>query len=96
MPRFSYIYILTNKNNSVLDIGVCEDIIKRVGQHKQKVADGFSKKYNLNKLVYYEQYEDITEANKREKQLKGGSRKKKELLISNFNSEWKDLYEDLI
>ena len=95
MPQYSYIYILTNKNNTTLYVGVCEDIIKRVGQHKQKFVDGFTKKYNLSKLVYYEQYEDISEAIKREKQLKGGSRKKKEDLVVKMNSEWRDLYEEL-
>lgn len=72
----------------------CEDLIKRIWEHKQKLADGFSKKYNLDKLVYYEQFEDITEAIKREKQLKGGSRKKKTDLIDKINPEWRDLYEE--
>lgn len=95
MPRFSYIYILTNKTNTTLYVGICNNLINRVSQHKQKLAEGFTKKYNIDKLVYYEQYEDITEAIKREKQLKGGSRKKKEELINKRNSEWKDLYKDL-
>ncbi len=96
MIRYSYIYILSNKWNTALYVGVCEDIIKRVGQHKQKLADGFTKKYNIDKLVYYEQFEDIDEAIKREKQLKAGSRKKKEVLINKMNPEWKDLYETLL
>lgn len=76
-------------------VGVCGDLIKRVWQHKQKLADGFTKKYNLDKLVYYEQYESITEAIKREKQLKGGSRKDKIVLINTMNPEWVDLYKEL-
>jgi len=96
MIRNSYVYILTNQRNTTLYIGVCADLIKRIAQHKQKLVDGFSKKYNLTKLVYYEQYEDITEAIKREKKLKGGSRKKKEVLIYNINPEWRDLYGELV
>jgi putative endonuclease len=95
MTRYSYIYILTNKINTTLYVGVCEDIINRVSHHKQKLVDGFTKKYNLDKLVYYEQYQDILEAIKREKQLKGGSRKKKVDLIDKMNPEWRDLYEEL-
>ena len=91
----SFIYIMTNKLNTVFYIGVTENLIKRVYQHKNKLVSGFTEKYNINKLVYYEIYEDITEAIKREKQLKGGSRQKKIDLIKNHNPKFTDLYEEI-
>lgn len=92
----SYIYILTNEYNTVLYVGVTSDIIKRIYEHKNKSVDGFSKTYNLNKLVYYEIYEDITIAIEREKYLKGKVRKYKTDLIDKFNPKWKDLYNDIL
>ena len=86
-----YIYILTNKNNNVLYIGVTNNLQRRLYEHQNKLVDGFTKKYNVNKLVYYEVYGDIEEAIKREKVLKKWARVKKETLITNFNKEWKDL-----
>jgi len=77
-----YIYILTNYTNNVLYIGVTSDLIKRIYQHKNNLVDGFTKKYNIKKLVYFEVCGDAYEAIKREKQLKGGSRKKKIELIT--------------
>lgn len=77
-------------------VSVTTDLAKRVWQHKQKLFKGFTQKYNLNKLVYYEQYENIEEAIKREKQLKGGSRQKKIDLIEKMNPEWNDLYDDIL
>lgn len=91
----SYIYIMTNKINTVLYVGVTDNLIKRVYQHKNKLADGFTSKYNINKLVYYEIFEDITEAIKREKQIKGGSREKKLNLIRSRNPELHDLYSEI-
>ena len=90
-----YIYILTNKTNKVLYIGVTSNLIGRIYQHKNKFVKGFTQKYNATELVYYEIYRDIRDALQREKQLKGGSRKKKILLIEGMNPEWKDLYEGL-
>lgn len=95
MRRQSYIYILSNKGNTVLYIGVTSNLIRRIWQHKNKLADGFTKRYNIDKLVFYECCEDISEAIHREKQLKGGSRGKKELLINKRNPEWRDLYADI-
>lgn len=95
MAKHSYVYILTNKNNTVLYVGVTDNLIKRVYQHKNKMAEGFTKKYNIDKLVYYEIFEDITSAFIREKQIKGGSRKKKIELISKMNETWRDLYSGL-
>jgi len=92
----SYIYILSNKKNGTLYIGVTSDLIKRVYEHKQKVIDGFSKQYSLDKLVYYEVIADITAAIKREKQLKNWNRAWKIELIEKENSEWNDLYNDIL
>ena len=90
-----YVYIMTNKANTVLYIGMTNDIRKRVYEHKQKLVEGFAKKYNIVKLVYYEAFGDCISAIKREKQIKAGSRKKKEELINTINKGWRDLYEGL-
>jgi len=96
MKQYSYIYILSNKINSTLYIGVTGNLVKRIFEHKQKLVDGFTKKYNMDKLVYFEQHESISDAITKEKQLKGGSRKKKIELIEKLNPEWNDLYESII
>ncbi len=95
MEKKGYIYILTNKNNTTLYTGVTSNLSKRIYEHKNHLVDGFTKKYNLEKLVYYEIHQTILEAIKREKQIKGGSRKKKISLINSINPEWKDLSKDL-
>lgn len=95
MKKQGYVYIITNKNNNVLYTGVTSEIRKRIYQHKEKLIDGFSKKYNLNKLVYFECYDEMTDAIAREKQIKAGSRKKKEELINKENPKWIDLYNQL-
>lgn len=92
----SYIYILTNNHHTTLYVGVTSDLIQRIFAHKEKINEGFSKKYNLNKLVYYEQCPNIEQAILREKQIKGGSRQKKIDLIDNFNPNWNDLYTQII
>ncbi|MFI3241903.1 MAG: GIY-YIG nuclease family protein [Alphaproteobacteria bacterium] len=92
----SYLYILFNQRNGALYVGVTSDLIKRVWQHKTKRFDGFTKKYNIDKLGYYEVYQDIKEAIKREKQLKAGSRLKKMNLIEKDNSSWSDLYDTIL
>ena len=86
---------MTNKSNTVLYTGVTSDLKKRIYQHKQKIALGFTAKYNINKLVYYEIFADSYNAISREKQIKGGSRQKKLDLINGFNAEWKDLFDEL-
>ncbi|WP_019947803.1 GIY-YIG nuclease family protein [Hymenobacter aerophilus] len=86
-----YVYLLTNKNRTVLYIGVTNDLQRRVGEHKAGRHPGFTKKYNLHYLVYFESYPDINAAIAREKQLKAGSRQKKEALINAENPEWLDL-----
>ena len=87
-----YIYILASKRNGTLYIGVTNDLIKRVYEHKNKLVEGFTKKYNIDMLVYYEVSENIESAIIREKQLKKWNRNWKLELIENFNPEWKDLY----
>ena len=89
----SYIYFLTNKNKTVIYIGVTSNLLKRIYQHKSKQYKGFTAKYNCDQLVYYEEFEDITQAIAREKQLKSGNRKRKESLINLENSNWNDLSE---
>ncbi|MBI4100769.1 GIY-YIG nuclease family protein [Candidatus Microgenomates bacterium] len=96
MAIHSYVYILTNITNRVLYVGVTNDLVKRIYQHKNKLIKGFSAKYHLNKLVYYEIFNDICEAIKREKQIKAGSRDKKLRLIEKTNPEFEDLYPQII
>jgi len=86
---------MTNRKNTVLYIGVTNDLIRRVYEHKEKQVGGFTKKYNITKLVYYEVFEDIENAISREKQLKAGSRQKKIDLIDRMNRGWRDLYGEL-
>ncbi|HPN96175.1 MAG TPA: GIY-YIG nuclease family protein [Candidatus Moranbacteria bacterium] len=88
------IYIMTNYSKT-LYIGVTSNIRRRVWEHKEKLIEGFTKKYNIDKLVYYELIEDMPTAIKREKELKGWSRKKKIDLIEKENPEWLDLYNSL-
>ncbi len=90
MKQF-YVYILTNKSNKVLYIGVTNDLERRMYEHKNKMINGFAKKYNLNKLVYFETTSDVRSALEKEKQLKNWHRSWKINLINEFNSEWKDL-----
>lgn len=90
-----YIYFITNKRNGTLYIGVSSDIKRRIYQHKNKLIDGFSKEHNLNKLVYYENINDINSAISREKQLKKWKRQWKINAIDKFNPEWRDLYDEL-
>jgi putative endonuclease len=86
---------MTNKYNTVLYTGVTNDLKKRVWEHKEKLVEGFTKRYNVTKLVYYEVFEDVAAAIAREKQIKAGSRRKKVDLVNGMNKEWKDLYDGL-
>ena len=92
--HFSYVYILTNKNNTVLYTGVTSNLIKRVYQHKTKAYKGFTSRYNCDQLVFYQEFTNISQAIEYEKKIKGGSRKAKEKLIATINPEWKDLAAD--
>ena len=93
--EYYYVYIIINSHNTVLYTGVTSNLIARVFHHKNKSASSFSSKYNLDKLVYYEVFEDVNSAITREKQIKGGSRNKKIDLINKFNPSWKDLYNSI-
>ena len=91
-----FIYIITNKNHTVLYTGVTSNLPKRILEHKEKrYPNSFSAKYNLNKLVYYEQFQLIGDAIGREKQIKAGSRMTKESLINSSNPNWEDLFEEI-
>lgn len=87
---------MTNTRNTVLYTGVTGNLVARIYHHKNKSVSSFSSTYNVEKLVYYEVYEDVNEAIKREKQLKAGSRKKKLDLINKLNPSWKDLYSTIV
>lgn len=91
-----YVYFLSNATNRVLYIGVTNDLIRRVYEHREHLVAGFTQKYNVSKLVYFEQVEDVRSAISREKQLKRWRREKKNFLVDRFNPAWKDLYPELI
>jgi putative endonuclease len=95
VKRQYFVYIMTNPRNTVLYTGVTGDLKRRVWEHKTKVVPGFTAKYNVVKLVYFEVFDDPEEAILREKKIKGGSRAKKIALINSFNPQWRDLYEEL-
>ena len=90
-----YVYILTTKNNSVLYIGVTNNLRKRLKEHKNEQVDGFTKKYHVHKLVYFEEYKEIISAIAREKQLKSWIRAKKNQLIETKNPNWNDWGENI-
>jgi putative endonuclease len=96
MEKQFAVYILANKKDGVLYIGVTSNLTKRIWEHKNKVADGFSKQYNLTSLVYYELHENAQSAITREKRLKKYRRADKIKLIEKENSNWEDLYEKLL
>jgi len=87
--------MLTNKYRNVLYIGVTNDLIRRVYEHKNKLTRGFTQRYNVDCLVYYEVYDDIAAAIEREKQIKGWTREKKNKLVNTFNLQWADLYNEI-
>ncbi|MBM9531801.1 GIY-YIG nuclease family protein [Desulfoprunum benzoelyticum] len=88
-----YVYILTNWNNKVLYVGVTNDLERRLQEHRMKLVPGFTEKYNVNKLVYFEETQDIVAAVEREKEIKKWRREKKDALVAGSNPEWKDLSE---
>lgn len=91
MKRKGYIYILTNKYNHVLYVGVTSNLVRRINEHKLRVGSKFTSKYKIDKLVYYETFDDIEEAIAREKQIKSGSRARKIKLVESINPQWKEL-----
>lgn len=96
MEKQYYVYILTNPQGNVLYTGVTSNLVKRIWEHKQKLVPGFTSKYKVEKLVYYEVFRDINEAIGREKQIKAGSREKKLQLIENTNPLLDDLYQTIV
>ena len=96
MSKQYYVYILASKKNGTLYIGVTSNLVKRLWEHKNKLVDGFTRKYGVTDLVYFEQYSDPLNAIRREKRLKKYKRKWKLELIEKHNPEWKDLYYELI
>jgi len=95
MEKASYVYILASGLNGTLYIGVTSNLIKRVWEHREGVVDGFSKQYDVKDLVWYEVHSDITEAIRREKQIKKWERRWKVELIQKSNPRWRDLYADI-
>lgn len=91
-----YVYILANGKNGALYIGVTNNLVKRVDEHKSNLVDGFTKKYNIHQLVYYEVHQEINEAILREKQMKKWKRYWKMKLINKMNPQWEDLYNSII
>ncbi len=89
-----YVYILANWNNKVIYTGVTNNLERRLYEHKHKLVDGFTKKYNVNRLVYFDFCSSVESAIQREKQIKGWTRAKKNLLIEQMNPDWHDLSED--
>jgi putative endonuclease len=90
-----YVYILASAPQGTLYVGVTNDLIRRVGEHRLEMADGFTKKYNVHRLVYFETFDDVTPAIEREKKLKRWRRDWKIALFSQLNPDWRDLYDDL-
>ena len=95
MNRQFFVYIMTNKRNTVLYTGVTNDLKRRAFEHKSGQGGRFTSKYKINKLVYFEVFDDPENAILREKQIKAGSRKKKIALIEEFNPAWRDLYDEI-
>jgi putative endonuclease len=95
MDRLYCVYILTNRHHTVLYTGVTNDLRRRIYEHKSKLVEGFAKRYNVDKLVYYEVFEQPEYAIQREKQIKGGSRARKIALVNHLNPQWRDLYPEL-
>ena len=91
-----YTYILASRKNGTLYVCVTSDLLKRIYEHKQNLIDGFTKKYNVHSLVYYEVHNDMREAITREKQIKKWNRRWKMRLIEEMNSEWRDLYYEIV
>ena len=91
-----YVYMLTNKTNTVLYIGVTNNLGRRIREHREEQIEGFTKKYHVHNLVYYEEFHEVTAAIKREKQLKHWTRAKKNFLVESVNPEWKDWGNELL
>ena len=95
MKNNYFVYLITNWNNKVIYIGITNNLQRRVFEHKNKLVEGFTSRYNLNKLVYYEITTDVNSAIAREKEIKKWRREKKNKLVESLNPEWKELIEEL-
>jgi putative endonuclease len=95
-PKQPAVYILASRRNGTLYTGVTSDLLKRVWQHRNDLVDGFTQKYSVHMLVYYELADEMATAIAREKQIKGGSRAKKLAMIESMNPGWRDLYDDIL
>ena len=96
MVKQYYVYLLTNKRDTVIYVGVTNDLVRRVYEHREDLREGFTKRYRVKRLVNFEAFADVRDALEREKQLKGGSRQDKLELIASANPTWRDLYPDLL
>ena len=96
MPKKGYLYILASQRNGTLYVGVTSALVKRIAEHRQKLVEGFTKKYEVTNLVYFETFEDIRDAIIRERQIKEWKRKWKTDLIQSVNPYWRDQYEDIL
>jgi putative endonuclease len=97
MPeKYYYVYILANKRRGTMYVGVTSNLVQRVWQHKEVQVEGFTKRYGVKSLMWYEQYEDVEQAILREKQIKKWDRLWKIELVESFNPEWNDLYETIV
>lgn len=90
-----FVYILTNERHTVLYTGVTNDLLRRVGEHRARIIPGFTSRYNAEMLVYFEETSDVSAAIAREKQIKGGSRRRKVALVDSINPDWRDLFGGL-
>ena len=90
-----YVYILTNQSNRILYTGITNDLIRRIYEHRNGLNEGFTRRYRVHKLVYFEATTDVTAAIQREKQIKGWLREKKRALVTQHNPAWKDLWEEI-
>jgi putative endonuclease len=95
MAHRYFVYILTNDRHTVLYTGVTNDLLRRIGEHRAGTFQGFTRRYNVHKLVHFEEFAEVNDAIAREKQIKGGSRMKKMVLINGMNPDWRDLFPDL-
>ena len=91
MPKSYYVYLLTNQNNKVMYVGMTNDLVRRIYEHRHQLIAGFTSKYHVNKLVYFEETADVLAAITREKQVKKWRREKKNALVEAMNPEWSDL-----
>jgi putative endonuclease len=96
MNKQYYVYIMTNETNTVTYTGMTNDLLNRVTQHKNKIVKGFTSKYNINKLVYFETGEDVYGTLTREKQIKSWPRIRKTALVNSTNPEWRDIYPEMV